>query len=179
MRDLTEANALKELKKGSEEALQWFIQTYSPYVTTIIHNIIGASMDVSDVEEVAADVFVALWQNAKKVYSVKGYLGTTARNMAKNKLRGLGYDLPLEEQILVVDELSPETQIEKRELNLAVKRAVLAMPHPDKEIFLRFYYYCQTMEEISREMQINLSTVKTKLRRGRARLKGALVFYLT
>ena len=79
----------------------------------------------------------------------------------------------------MVDELSPKTQIEKRELNLAVKRAVLAMPHPDKEIFLRFYYYCQTMEEISREMQINLSTVKTKLRRGRARLKGALVFYLT
>lgn len=176
---MTEAKALKELKKGSEEALQWFIHAYTPYVTTIIHNIIGASMDGSDVEEVAADVFFALWQNAGKVYSVKGFLGTTARNMAKNKARQMGTDLPLEEEILVVDELTPETQIEKKELDRVVKRAVLAMPHPDREIFLRFYYYCQTLEEISREMHLNLSTVKTKLRRGRGRLRSELVHYLT
>lgn len=152
---------------------------YTPYVTTIIHNIIGASMDGSDVEEVAADVFFALWQNAGKVYSVKGFLGTTARNMAKNKARQLGSDLPLEENILVVDELDLEGRVEKRELNRAVKQAVLAMPYPDREVFLRFYYYCQTLEEISREMDLNLSTVKTKLRRGRVRLRSELVHYLS
>lgn len=176
---MTEAKALKELKKGSEEALEWFIQTYTPYVTTIIYNIIGNSMDENDVEEVVSDVFFALWRNADKVCLPKGYLGTVARNMAKNKCRQLGHDLPLEDQILIVDELTPETRIEKKELRRAVKKAVLDMRHPDREIFLRFYYYCQTLEEISVEMNINLSTVKTKLRRGKARLRSILAQYIT
>lgn len=179
VRCLTDANALKELQNGSEDALNYFIDAYSPYVTAIIHNIIGSYMDTADIEEVAADVFFALWRNAGKVYSVKGFLGTTARNMAKNRLRQLGHDLPLEEQLLVIDELTPETQIERKELNRAVKKAVLAMPQPDRDIFLRFYYYCQSLEDISRQMHLNLSTVKSRLRRGRARLKDALVFYLT
>lgn len=176
---MTEATALRELKNGSERALEWFIRTYTPYVTTIIHNIIGSSMDMSDVEEVAADVFYKLWENADSVHSPKGFLGTVARNMAKNKCRQMGYDLPLEDEILVVDEISPEAEIEKKELNRAVKLAVLGLPQPDKEIFLRFYYYCQTMEDISLQMGINLSTVKTRLRRGRMRLHSTLVQYIT
>ena len=176
---MTEEKALRELKAGSEKALEWFIETYAPYVTTIIHNIIGSRMDMSDVEEVAADVFYKLWENAETVHSPKGFLGTVARNMAKNKCRQSGYDLPLEEEILLVDEITPETEIEKKELNRAVKLAVLGMPYPDKEIFLRFYYYCQTMDVISEEMGINLSTVKTKLRRGRIRLRSILVQYIS
>ena len=176
---MTEAKALKELKKGSETALEWFVDAYTPYVIAIIHNIIGECMDMADVEEVASDVFFALWENARKVYSVKGYLGTVARNMAKNKLRSLGWDLPLDERMLVVAGDNPETALEEKEKAKAVKRAVLRMPHPEREIFLRHYYYCQKIETISREMDIPLSTVKTKLRRGRARLGRELEKILT
>lgn len=178
---MTESKALKELKKGSEEALEWFIDQYTPYVITIIHNIIGACMDVSDVEEVASDVFLALWQNAGKIrpFSVKGYLGAIARNMAKNKLRQCGFDLPLEEQILIVDELTPEKQIQRKELSAAVRSAVLAMRQPEREIFLRFYYYGQSADQIAKEMDMNPSTVRSKLHRGRQFLKSSLTKYLT
>lgn len=175
---MTEAVALQELKAGSEKALEWFIQTYTPYVTTIIHNVSGSYLDLSDVEEVAADVFYKLWEHASSVHSPKGFLGTVARNLAKNKCRQLHGDLPLEDQILLVDELTPEAQLEQAECNRAVKQAIESMPHPDREIFLRFYYYCQTMDAISAEMGIHLSTVKTKLRRGRIRLRSALVQYI-
>ena len=176
---MTEAAALRELKKGSEKALEWFIDAYTPYVTAVIHNVIGDRMDMADVEEVASDVFYALWENARKVYSVKGYLGTIARNMAKNKCRALKWDLPLEDQLLVVEAKDPEARLEEKERSKAVKRAVLRMPHPEREIFLRHYYYCQKIEAISEEMDIPLSTVKTKLRRGRARLGRELQKLLT
>ena len=176
---MTEAAALRELKKGSEKALEWFIDAYTPYVTAIIRNIIGECMDMADVEEVASDVFLALWENAGKVISPKGYLGTVARNKAKNKYRQLGFDLPLEEQILVLDTDDPEAKIEKKEQRRAVQRAVLAMRHPEREIFLRHYYYCQSLDTISKEMNIPLSTVKTKLRRGRIRLGDELSKYIT
>ena len=176
---MTESKALKNLKKGDQEALVWFIRKYTPYVTTVVYNIIGESMDQADIEEVVSDVFVALWQNGEKVHSPKGFLGTTARNKAKNKARELKLTLPLEEDILVIEEPDPEARLEKRELAAAVKRAVLEMGQPEKEIFLRFYYYYQTLEEISEDMKLPLSTVKTKLRRGRLKLKQTLVRYIT
>ena len=176
---MTEATALRELKRGSETALIWFIDAYTPYVTAIIHGIIGEHMDMADVEEVASDVFFALWENAGKVYSVKGYLGTMARNKAKNKLRDLTYDLPLEEQILVLEGGNLEDTMEEKERNRAVRRAVLQMRQPEKEIFLRHYYYCQKVDTISVEMNLPLSTVKTKLRRGRARLGRELQKLIT
>ena len=176
---MTEAKALRNLRNGSEEALEWFIHQYNAYVTTVVYNIIGTSMDMSDVEEVVSDVFVTLWQNADSVRSVKGYLGTVARNKAKNKAREAGCDLSLDENILVIEGPGPESTYEKKELSAAVKRAVFQMPPPDKEIFLRFYYYYQSLEDISTEMGINISTVKTRLRRGRQKLKVTLTRYLT
>lgn len=177
---MTESKALRNLKYGSEEALGWFIEQYTPYVTTIIYNIIGAYMDEADIEEVASDVFLAFWQNAKKVrpLAVKGYLASIARNQAKNKLRGCGFTFPLEDQILIVDEITPEHAYQKKELSAAVRRAVLDMEQPEREIFLRYYYYGQKTEQIADEMNINPSTVRSKLSRGRSRLKDALIKYM-
>lgn len=177
---MTESKALKELKKGSEEALSWFIDKYTPYVTTIIYNIIGSYMDTADIEEVASDVFLAFWQNSQKVrpLAAKGYLGSIARNMAKNKLRERGFDLPLEEQILMVDEITPEHICQRRELSVIVRRAVMEMPEPDREIFLRYYYYSQKTDWIANEMNLNPSTVRSKLRRGREYLRSSLIKYI-
>lgn len=88
---------LKELKSGSEAALQWFIHRYTAYVSTIIHNIIGGFMDTADIEEVASDVFFTLWQHASNVRSghVQGYLAVVARNKAKDKCREKGCRIPL------------------------------------------------------------------------------------
>lgn len=173
---MTETKALRELQRGSEAALEWFIDKYTPYVGTIIYNVIGGVMDLSDVEEVISDVFFAFWSNADKVRnsSVRSYLGSIARNRAKNKLRGCGRDLSLEDDFLIIDAHTPETQLEERELRERVRRAVLAMEQPDREIFLRHYYYCQPLAAISEEMGIRLPTVKTRLHRGREKLRNAL-----
>ena len=178
---MTEGKALRELKQGSEDALCWFIDRYTPYVSTIIYNVIGSSMDQADIEEVTSDVFLAFWHTAQKVRTnaVRGYLGSIARNKAKNKLRSLGCDLPLEEDILVTDGITPEGTLEQKELREVLQRAVLAMHQPDRDIFLRYYYYYQSIEQISREMDLNPANVKTRLHRGRQRLKDVMLKYLS
>jgi len=174
---LTEFTALRELRQGSQEALSWFIGKYSAYVATIVGNILRESMSPADVEEVTADVFFALWEQADKLScpSVKRYLGGIARNKAKNKLRELGCTLPLNDDLLLIDEISPEDAYARKELNATVRKAVAEMKEPEREILLRYYYFYQTIEEISAEMKINPSTVKTKLRRSRLLLKNAII----
>jgi RNA polymerase sigma-70 factor (ECF subfamily) len=48
------------------------------------------------------------------------------------------------------------------------------MELPDREIFLRHYYYYQGVSRIAEEMDMNVSTVKTHLARGRQKLKSIL-----
>ena len=173
---MNEAKALALLKKGDEEALEWFIDKYSNYVGTVVSSILQGSMTHEDIEEVTSDVFVTLWQSAEKLYplNLKGYLSRVARSLSMQKLRDKATELPLDEDILILDDDSEFDRLAREDRDEMVRKAVYAMPQPDKEIFLRFYYYCQSVSMIADQMKMNPSTVKTKLRRGRERLRVIL-----
>ncbi len=173
---MDEREALRKLKRKDEKALEWFIERYAAYVNTIIYNIIGRSMSTSDIEEVSSDVFFTLWVNAKNISpgKAKAYLGGVARNKAKESTRKIGSEIPLEEDVILVSESDPEQDFEEREQARFIRETVLAMQYPDREIFLRYYYYYQPVAEIAAEMNIHISTVKMKLHRGRKALKEKL-----
>lgn len=174
---MNERTALRALKRKDEEALKWLIDRYSAYVSTIVYNIIGSSMSVSDIEEVTSDVFMALWSNADRIHvgKVKAYLSSVARNTAIKKTREMGRELELSDDVILLSDVDLERDIERKEQAVFIKKAVLALEYPDREIFLRHYYYIQSVAQISEEMGINASTIKTKLRRGREKLKEILL----
>ena len=60
------------------------------------------------------------------------------------------------------------------EIRLA-RKALEEMSDPDQEIFLRHYYYYQTTAQIASELQMNINTVQSKLRRGRETLRQKLI----
>lgn len=175
--DLTEEQALRQMKQGSQDALAWFIQRYGAYVSTIIHNIIGQRMSNADVEEVASDVFLALWNNAGKILpnAARSWLATVARNTARSRLRRASDTLPLDEKAVIVDDRTPEATLERREQAVRVRMALLSLNPVDREVFLRFYYYYQKTADIAADMGLNESTVRTKLNRGRAKLRDFLL----
>ena len=175
--DLTEEQALRQMKQGSQDALAWFIQRYGAYVSTIIHNIIGQRMSNADVEEVASDVFLALWNNAGKILpnAARSWLATVARNTARSRLRRASDTLPLDEEAVIVDDRTPEATLERREQAVRVRMALLSLNPVDREVFLRFYYYYQKTADIAADMGQNESTVRTKLNRGRAKLRDFLL----
>ena len=168
---------LKKLQHKNEAALEWFIERYAAYVNTIIYSIIGNSMSAEDMEEVSSDVFYTLWVNAKQVKpdKVKAYLSGVTRNKAKEYTRKIRKEVPIEEDVLIVSSENLEHKFEMKEQEIFIKKTILALPYPDREIFLRHYYYYQPLMTISQEMNINISTIKTKLRRGRKKLKEIII----
>lgn len=173
---MTEATALSRLQQGREDALVWFIDKYTTYVCTVIRYIIGTSMTEEDVEETASDVFLALWEQADRVAlsAVRPWLGGVARNKARQKLRERGLTLSLDEDLLVVDGTDLEEDLAREERDRLVRAAVLAMEPTDRAIFLRYYYHCQPIALIARELKLLPSTVKSRLRRGREKLRVKL-----
>lgn len=173
---MTEETALLRLQHGKEDALAWFIDKYTGYVCTVIRYIIGACMTEEDVEETASDVFLILWQQAGglSLSTIRPWLGGVARNKAWQKLRARGLTLPLDEDLIVSDGADLESALEQAERNQIVRDAIHSMDPIDREIFLRFYFHCQPMADISREMKLCVSTVKSRLHRGREKLRIAL-----
>ncbi|MEW9108181.1 RNA polymerase sigma factor [Cytobacillus gottheilii] len=64
-----------------------------------------------------------------------------------------------------------EDEIIQKDTNKEVKETLEDLPEIYKEPLLLFYYHNQTLVEISRSSNIPLSTVKTRIRRGKERLK--------
>ncbi len=168
---------LRGLRLEDPGALEKLMDKYIPYVSAVVWNLLRASMTREDAEEVVSDVFLAAWNQAGDIRpdAVKAWLGAVARNKAKQKLRSAGLDLPLEEDALEISaEDTPEITMTRTEEARLVREAVESLGQPDREIFLRHYWYAQTVGEISAQLHLNESTIKTKLRRGRQRLKDIL-----
>ena len=174
---MDEKMILRKMRRRDPDGLEMLMDRYIPYVSAIVWNILRECMTKEDAEEVVSDVFLAAWEQAADIQPgcAKAWLGAVARNKAKNKLRQMGRELPLEEDILEIpDEFTPVTKAEQAEERLLVRRAVEQLGEPNREIFLRHYYYAQTVTEIGQCMHLNESTIKTRLRRGRQRLKDLL-----
>lgn len=174
---MTEEKLLSRMKKRDSRALERMIDQYSAYVASVIGAVLGESRRTEDVEELASDVFLSVWNHAGQVTpgKLRPYLGAAARNAAKSflrKRRELPMDLDEVPGLTAGDD--PEDQVLLREQARLVREAVLEMEQPDREIFLRRYYYLQSSTQIAQAMDMEPGTVRIRLMRGRNVLKQKL-----
>lgn len=165
-----EAKLLAQIKKGEERAIDRAVGLYTPYLSTVLYNM-ASGLSKEDAEEIVSDVFFALWKDAEYIDlnkgTVRSYLAAAARNFALKRLKKKKDSVSLDEAEIsdkAGDSFSAVT----------VWDAVMSLGEPDSEIFIRFYKYGERIRDISRATGINMSTVKTKLSRGKDKLKRIL-----
>ena len=171
---MDEAKLLFLLQSQDYRALDQVIDVYTPYLSTVLYNMAGNALSKEDMEEIISDVFVALWTHSKDVDLNKGtlraYLAAVARNTAYSRLRRNRELIGLDEIELPAQE---DFALRCAERN-SVWNAVMSLGEPDSEIFVRYYKYNEKLKEIAKVTGLNLSTVKTKLSRGKRKLKQIL-----
>lgn len=174
---MTESKIIQKIKDRDPRGLELLMARYISYVSAVVWGILKGAMTVQDAEEVVSDAFLAAWDNPHSLErgKLKAWLGAVARNKAKNALRHAGRELPLEEDVLVLPDDTAFERMEQREQSRILREAIDSLEPRDREIFLRHYYYAQTVSLISREMKMPEATVKTRLRRGRMKLKDYLI----
>jgi RNA polymerase sigma-70 factor (ECF subfamily) len=165
---------LRAVRRGNERALGKIISKYTAYVCVIIRNVVKETLTHEDIEELASDVFFALWENADRCENLKSYIGAIARNKAKNRLRQNSAELLLDESI-ISESATPEEMIIAGDQQTEVKSAILSMEFPDREIFLRHYYQEETVSTIALGIGLSEAAVKHRLIRGREKLRHTLV----
>ncbi len=169
-----EVKLLRKLKKKQRNSLEMAIKTYTPYIGVTLFNTIGNSLSHEDIEEIVSDVFIALWKNAEYIDlekgSIRSYIGAIAKNLAKKKLKKQTSYVSIED-IEIPGENNTEISFDKNNFSEFLWKSVMSLGEPDSEIFIRYYKYGEKIKDISKITGINISTVKTKLSRGKQKLK--------
>ena len=167
-----EARLLLRLRNRERNSIDEAIEVYTPYLSTVIYNTVGTGLSKEDIEETVSDVFVMLWKNAEYIDLEKGtirsYIAAAARNFALKRLNK-------KKNCICLDDIEiPDTASAENSLADAVWDAVMSLGEPDNEIFVRYYKFDEKLRDISKATGINISTVKTKLSRGKRKLKRIL-----
>ena len=174
---MTDKELIKQIRINDNLAMKEILHRYGGYVAAVIYNATGSAISQNDRDEVVADVFIALWKNSSKLDEakpLKPWLAVVARNKAINKARGQK-DMPLIDEAAVEDTgKSPQQSIESAETSAILRETINSLSPQDREIFHRFYYWHQTSLTISRDMDIPESTIRSRLSRGREKLKAEL-----
>lgn len=168
-----EEKLLEQLKQHDRRALERIMKQYTNYVGTIIRNVLRNQASREDVEELTADVFLALWKHAPEIRTenLTGYLASIARSKAINQIRKRRIETEPLEDLVIADDTDISIQTEQAELSEILQETLDALSAQDREILIRYYYYHQTVREIAGELHMKEATVKTRMHRGRNKLR--------
>jgi len=174
---MNEVELLRQLAKGNEDA---FRAVYDCYQGSIYRFALHMSGNRSTAEEVTQEVFMQLISNAKGYDPAKGpvaaYLFGMARNLTRRSLR----QLPREEELAEDDALAPASELdllaELSQLDLLehLKKAVLALPGPYREVVVLCDLEEMSYPAAAEVLQCSSGTVASRLHRARAMLKTKL-----
>ena len=173
---MDERRLAEKLKARSRPALDQAVRRFTPYVGTVICRTLSGRAAREDVEELAADVFLALWEHAPDLDPAQGlrpWLAAAARNRAVDFLRRQRSADPLPEDAPAPGG-GPEDLLVRRDQAARLWEAVEELGEPDRTLFVRYYYEDASLKETALELGLSQTAAKQRLFRGRKKLKAIL-----
>ena len=166
-----------------EEGLTAARARYEPYCAAVARSLLN---DPRDQEECLSDTWLRAWNAIppQRPRSLGAFLAKITRNLAINRLRdgnaqrrgGGQVPLALEElRECVSPEGSPEGELDRQAAEEALNRFLDGLPPLQREVFLRRYWYLDSIENIARRTGWSKSRVTTTLHRLRVRLRAHLI----
>ena len=176
---MEDCKIIQLLKTAPDEGLYAMLAEYGGIIKAVITRILG-SVNGNDIEECISDTLLQFWKavdqyDEKRASSLKAYVCTIARNTAINRK----HKLSIKMDIFLEYELADDFDIDNAIINninvSAVTDAINSLSEPDRTIFIRRYYCCESVKTIAREMKLDVRTVENKLYRRKANLRNTLI----
>lgn len=163
----SEEELIMLLRNEDKNAFSYLYDNYAAALNGIIMRMVE---DNQLAEDILQEAFLKIWNNFKQYDNSKGRLFTwminITRNLTIDTLRSKGYK---KQKKISQDENSVTTYQDKNytsdKFDTIGLRKQLQYLKPDQKVIIDLAYFNgYTQEEISKEMQIPLGTVKTRMR---------------
>ncbi len=178
----TDQELLRQLAKGSEAA---FVSLYERYQGPLYRFVLHMSGNAATAEEVTQEVFLLLMGKPKgyepEKGSLAGYLFGIARNLTRRILERSRLDQPIEDDDAEADhapalasDLDLLAELSNAELLEGLRKAVLALPEPYREVVALCDLEEMSYAEAGAALECSPGTVASRLHRARTMLKTKL-----
>ena len=154
--------------------LDKIVDDYTPYIKTIIQNMVSNNLTEEDKEEIIVDTFFILWKKYKSNYcinSLSSYIAGITRNLIKEKLKSLKYTIDIEQCDNLTEDSNIDNLLQEREEINELYKKINNLKEIDIKIVNMFYNYSKSIKDIAKELQISEVNVKTRLHRIRKKIK--------
>ena len=160
----------------SEEAISQTDAAYGRKLYCLANRIL---QNAQDSEETVSDTYLKTWETIppKRPACFYGYLAKICRFFALGKLdwkaaakRKAEVISLTEEMALCIPDRRKEAEMEAKEIGRAMNVFLGNLPRESRVIFLRRYWFCDTIAEIAGRYGISESKVKMRLLRTRTQL---------
>jgi len=164
----------------AERALDALAQKFGGRLYSIAMNILN---DARDAEECVNDTYLALWNTIppNEPNPLSAYTYRTGRNTALKRLRtdtalirNSSYDLSLDELADCISCDSLEDTLDVRILGQAIDAFLNRRNKEDRVIFLRRYWFGDSVRSIAKDLGLREGTVSVRLSRTRNALRDYL-----
>jgi len=185
--DAEDIRLMERVGAGEEGAFEQLVERHQRLVIGTVGRMLGSG---SDAEDIAQQVFVRVWKNAKR-YEPRAKFTTwllkITRNLVFNELRRRSRhpQVPLqsesdEEERPLKDEqaVAPDASLLEHELQQAVDAAIANLPETQRMAVVLRRYEELSYEEIAEALDQSVSAVKSLLFRARTELRESLKRYL-
>ena len=173
---------LRLYRERCEEAITETQRQYGALCGTIARNILRNRQDA---EECVNDTWHRAWNSIppEEPRSLAAYLGRITRNLALNRLqkqnrlkRGGGEMTLIWEELgeMLPDRDTPEQHWERRAIAAALERFLRGLTPEERILFLRRYWYVDSVQSIAARYAIKENTAKSILFRTREKLRRYL-----
>lgn len=165
-----------------EGAITATSEKYGAYCHSISLNIL---YDKSDAEECVNDTYMRAWEAIppKRPTVFRVYLGKIIRNLSLDKYKWKNRKKrSADETVKLFSELdeaipggaSTYEEYENSEINTAINASLRSMTKDARMVFIRRYFFAETVADIAKRFGLTESNVKTTLFRARKKLKADL-----
>lgn len=163
-----------------EAAIDALARRFGPRLYTIAMNILCSARDA---EECVNDTYLALWNAIppERPDPLCAYTYRIGRNIALKKqrdttaqIRNSTYDLSLDELADCIADDSLWETLDARELGRSIDRFLDTQAKENRVIFLRRYWFGDSVKAIARDMGMKESAISVRLNRLRHALKHHL-----
>lgn len=168
------------LWQRAQTGLSALAEKYGPRLYTTAKNITG---DHHTAEECVNDTYLALWNTIppQRPDPLIAYALRITRNIALKRLRDdhaqcrrSDYDISLDELAECIGNTSLEETVRQRELGRLINRFLGTVSRDQRDLFLRRYWFGDSIKDLSAAFHIPENTVSVRLSRIRGKLKAFL-----
>lgn len=171
---------LEQLWKRLETALDALAAKYGRQLHRTAINILS---DNEDAEEAVNDTYLAIWNSVppERPNPLAGYIHRICRNISLKKLRfqrahkrNNSYRVSLDELTGIIPDNTLEDVLDARELGRAIDRFLDTLSSANRRIFLRRYWFGDSLQELARQEKLSVNALTVRLSRLRSQLKSYL-----